>query len=213
MKVSSAVYFEEVVFLKAYILGAGPFARELGAYLSPLYKEVHFVTDDPPPDLPTLSKGDYEKYGKDGVTYLGSGKSEVKLRMLAEMAGAAGEAINLAVYTGQDCLIGNGSIIAPGVVLAPFSKIGEHVLVNYCASIGHDTVIHDCAVVAPNASVGGGCVLEKGCYIGAGANIRENLTVAEGAIVGMGAVVTKNVAMGAVVTGVPAKEGGRSGGW
>ncbi|HUW12121.1 MAG TPA: hypothetical protein VM537_20505 [Anaerolineae bacterium] len=46
----------------------------------------------------------------------------------------------------------------------------------------------------------------KGAVIGMEANVLEGRKIGEGAIVGAGAVVTRDVAPGAKVMGVPARE-------
>ena len=51
--------------------------------------------------------------------------------------------------------------------------------------------------------------LEDGCDIGVGAIVLPGVTVGVGAQVGAGAVVTKDVAAGAIVAGVPARQIGQ----
>ena len=46
----------------------------------------------------------------------------------------------------------------------------------------------------------------RNVYVGVGAQIVGPVTVGDGAVVGAGAVVTADVAPGAVVAGVPARE-------
>jgi UDP-2-acetamido-3-amino-2,3-dideoxy-glucuronate N-acetyltransferase len=50
-------------------------------------------------------------------------------------------------------------------------------------------------------------VLRRGCQIGAGAKILPGVEIGEEAVVGAGAVVLGDVAPGARVRGVPAREG------
>lgn len=49
-------------------------------------------------------------------------------------------------------------------------------------------------------------VVESGATLGSGAIILRGLTIGAGALVGAGAVVTSDIAPGAVVAGVPARE-------
>ena len=62
------------------------------------------------------------------------------------------------------------------------------------------------STVGPGANLAGNVVVGKGTVIGMGANVLEGREIGEGAIVGAGAVVTRDVAPGAKVMGVPARE-------
>lgn len=186
---------------QVFILGNGGFAKELKVY----YEQCGTV-------IPTLiGQEDMEFYHDTAnkfkiATILGSGKPEIKERMLKE---ARGKFASLLHPRASICssVIGEGTVIAPGAVIAPHASIGKHVLVNYNATIGHDTVVGDLSVVSPNAAVGGNCVLGRGVYVGSGASIKEQLTIADGVTIGMGAVVTKDILEpGITVVGVPARK-------
>ncbi|GAB2537789.1 acyltransferase [Brachybacterium huguangmaarense] len=123
--------------------------------------------------------------------------------------------------------IGAHTVIREGSWLATESggtlTIGDHVY------IGHDAHLH---AIDP-VSIGNGCVLADGVFIASTDHQRENrhgvlgtgpitiedrvflgqraivlggVTIGEGATIAAGAVVTKDVAPGAVVGGVPARE-------
>jgi acetyltransferase-like isoleucine patch superfamily enzyme len=73
-------------------------------------------------------------------------------------------------------------------------------------------VDHECSLgagvhVAPGATLCGCVTVEEDAMIGAGATVLPRLRIGRGAVVGAGAVVIHDVPGGAVVTGVPAKEG------
>lgn len=194
-----------------FIFGSGGFARELGVYFQATYPASIFYVDDHADeanrDLNVISLEKYREITTIKrprfVSIIGSGTPLIKAKMLKQIAEPF---ITFkhpqAVIFGK---VGEGSVIAPCAVVAPNSRVGKHVLVNYGASVGHDTVVEDLVVISPNASIGGRCKIRQGAYIGAGANVRENLEIGAGATIGMGAVVTKNVPAGVTAVGVPAR--------
>lgn len=187
--------------LRIFILGDGGFARELEAY----YK----IYGSPVTLIPRDKIAWYQEQTSKSQTWtiLGSGKIEIKKKMLEEARGKFASFIHprsiVCVHTRK---IGAGSIIAPAAVIAPNTKIGKHVLVNYSATIGHDSTVGDLSVISPNASIGGNCHLGNKVYVGAGAMIREDLKIADGVVIGMGAVVTKDILdPNITVVGIPAR--------
>ena len=101
--------------------------------------------------------------------------------------------------------IGNGSIVAPLVVINPLVRIGSHVLINYSSSIGHGSRIGDYSTISPGVRISGNVNLGDQVFIGNNASVNEGLTIGEGAIIGAGSVVTDDVPDLALVVGVPAK--------
>jgi len=100
--------------------------------------------------------------------------------------------------------IGAGSIVGAGAILASGVRLGEHVLINRGASVGHDTEIGDFGIVQPGASLAGHVRLGYGAVVGIGATVIEDRRVGEYAQVAAGAAVTQDVPPHALVAGVPA---------
>lgn len=190
-----------------FILGSGGFARELGVYFQATFPVTILFVDDNLSGDDIISTEKYHELIKLNnprfASIMGSGKPQIKEKMLSQLRG------KITNFAHQNSTIlsdlGEGSVVAPSAVVAPYCDIGKHVLINYCASIGHNTIIEDLAVVSPNASIGGFCKIGRGAYIGAGANIREHIKIGVGATIGMGAVVTKDVPDGVTAMGVPAR--------
>lgn len=100
--------------------------------------------------------------------------------------------------------IGAGSIITAGVILTTNITIGEHVLLNLNATVGHDTNIGDYSSVMPGVNLAGEVVVEEQALIGSGANILNRKRVGRNSRVGAGAVVLRDVPANSTAIGVPA---------
>jgi acetyltransferase EpsM len=215
------------------IIGGGSFACELLCYLKLMIKNhnsFHVISEnhlDVDVDDRNYQKHDNVNKFIENMqfnsafieVYLGSGKPNIKKRMLDEISKHFGPNMQLGPPIAMDNStilskeIGLGTIIASNAVIAPMSKIGSNVLVNYGASIGHHCYIKDFVCIGPNVSIGGACTIKEGAYIGSGACVREKIVIGENSIVGMGAVVTSNVPDNTTVIGIPAKPTVIKGGW
>lgn len=81
-----------------------------------------------------------------------------------------------------------------GVVVAPGVEIGEGSFLSQNVS------------VEPKPGVAGAPRIGRNVFVGVGAHIIGPVTIGDGAKIGANAVVTSDVAPGAVVAGIPARE-------
>jgi sugar O-acyltransferase (sialic acid O-acetyltransferase NeuD family) len=102
--------------------------------------------------------------------------------------------------------IGHGSIITAGVILTTDIQIGEHVLINLNATIGHDTTIGACSSIMPGVNISGQVRIGQSVLLGSGCNIRNRVVIGNRGQVGMGAVVLEELKEDDTVVGIPAKE-------
>lgn len=188
-----------------FIHGNGGFAEELESYLLEKYPSSKIFKVSLTPEPGAISIDDYIKLisvaPEESVNYLGSGKCSIKAKMQHNVIGAIGVSIVLKCSNRSES-IGKGSVIADMAVLGFKCVIGESVLVNYAASIGHHTFVGNYCVIAPHAVLGGFCKLGNSVYVGAGAMIREHTVIGTDSTIGMGAIVTKNVPPGSLVIGI-----------
>lgn len=101
-------------------------------------------------------------------------------------------------------VLGAGTVLSTGVLVASNVRLGEHVFVNRGAAIGHHTVIGDAVTVQPRANIAGAIEIGDRAYIGMGAIVTERRRIGRGAVVAAGAVVLDDVPERCLVAGVPA---------
>ena len=92
-----------------------------------------------------------------------------------------------------------------GAVVQAGAAIGNHVIINTCASVDHDCVVSDYCHVAPGVHLGGAVKLEEGGPLGIGSCVIGLRTIGAWSTVGAGAAVVKDLAPGTVAIGVPAR--------
>ena len=105
----------------------------------------------------------------------------------------------------SNVLVGEGSIICAGTILTIDIKIGRHVILNLCCTVGHDSLIGDFCSFMPAVNISGEVNIGEGVYVGTGAKIINQLEIGEETIVGAGAVVAKSLPAKCTAVGIPAK--------
>ncbi len=102
--------------------------------------------------------------------------------------------------------VGEGAFLAACCVLGPDVAVETGVVINHGAVVDHDCAVGEFAHVAPNVTLGGGVMVGRLTMVGAGATVLPGVRIGERCVVGAGAVVRRDVADGATVVGVPARE-------
>jgi sugar O-acyltransferase (sialic acid O-acetyltransferase NeuD family) len=102
--------------------------------------------------------------------------------------------------------VGDGVLVAPGVIVGAYSTLGDHVVLGRGTLVGHHTDIGPFATLGPGANVAGNTRVGPDAFLGAGAVVRDHVTIGVSAVVGMGAVVVGDVAPETHARGVPARE-------
>ena len=144
------------------------------------------------------------------VNGLGSVGLQSKRQKLFEKFKSAGykfaTIIHPSVAVSSDVVLGEGVQVMAGAVIQPGCQIGINNIINTRVSVDHDCVIGDHVHIAPGATLSGGVTIGAYSHIGTGATIIQGISIGSGCLIAAGAVVTKDVADGARVCGVPARE-------
>jgi sugar O-acyltransferase (sialic acid O-acetyltransferase NeuD family) len=143
------------------------------------------------------------------VNALGSPRNVAARELGAQRASTASERFlslaHPAAIVSPRATIGRGVLLYPGVVVGPHAIIGDQVAILANSVVNHDVSVGAFSIIASGVTLSGSVSVGRGCYLGAGSNVREGIRVGDGALIGMGAVVVRDVPMGAVVVGNPAR--------
>ncbi len=106
---------------------------------------------------------------------------------------------------GEDVSIGEGSVVMAGAVINPCTTVGKGCIINTCSSVDHDNKISNFVHIAVGAHLAGTVEIGIRTWIGAGATVKNNVNISDDCMIGAGAVVVKDIEVGGIYIGVPAK--------
>jgi acetyltransferase EpsM len=201
---------------KILILGAGVYAEEVADLVSDCegYQLAGFIDEFIPPgagimkmNLPVMTLDEAGALTGSHLALCGVGgkKRESFIGRAIAKGFSFATLVHPAVSISKSAVIGTGSAVRAGCVIAANVKIGAHVIINRGCLVGHDVVIGDYALLSPGANIAGKTVIGKGTQIGMGAIVIDNLTIGEGSFIGAGSLVTRNVPDLVQVVGMPAQ--------
>lgn len=113
--------------------------------------------------------------------------------------------IHNTAYVAPSCIISNGVLIEPQVVISSQAQIDFGVSIKRGSLIGHHNHIGSFTDINPGVVISGKVKIGKGCTIGSGAILKDNISIGENTIIGMGSVVTKDIPANCVAYGNPCK--------
>jgi len=104
----------------------------------------------------------------------------------------------------EGAVIGDGSIILPGVIIEPYSRVGNgNVFYGNCC-ICHDGEIGDYNWFSAGCVLAGHVRVGQRNFVGINAAVRERISIGSRSTVGAGAVVINDISDGTTVVGNPA---------
>lgn len=191
------------------LLGSGGQADEAESYLSDAsvgFRAIdeRFIDQSDPRQIEILNPEEYQRI-LPVVSAIGA--PLIRREMVEKWPGEHYATIQSEnCYIDPSTSIGEGSIIAPRVVITTNVEIGQHTIVNVAATISHDSKIGNFVTISPGAHIAGNVELGDGVFVGIGAVISNNIKIAEGCVVGAGAVVIRSFEeKNMVIVGSPAK--------
>lgn len=143
-----------------------------------------------------------------GAIGIGGTHGEARLQVLNKMM-AAGlnlkPLIDPCASVDETAIIGSGSHVLAGAVIAAEAKIGNACIVNHKTSVDHESTVGDGVHIAPGATICGLVKIQTCAFIGAGATVLPRLNIGQNSVIGAGAVVTRNIPNRSVAVGIPAR--------
>jgi sugar O-acyltransferase (sialic acid O-acetyltransferase NeuD family) len=196
------------------ICGAGGHGRVAADTAESLgYRGITFVDRQWPRLSRTLAwdvvEADFSRAGQFGDCFVAIGNNAQRMKMIGELLAKSKTLVSLihpSAVVSKHARVGLGSIVVAQAVVQAGTRLGQGTIVNTAATIDHDCHIGNGVHVSPGAHLAGGVTVGDCSWIGIGSTIREGCRIGENVTVAAGAVVVRNVADGATVFGVPAKE-------
>ncbi len=113
--------------------------------------------------------------------------------------------IHPAAIVSQYSNISQGSVVMAGVVINPFSAVGQACIVNTSATIDHDCIIDNAVHISPGVNLAGAVKVGAFSWIGIGATVKQCVQIGTNVVIGAGATVINDVNDDFLVVGTPAK--------
>ena len=105
----------------------------------------------------------------------------------------------------KDLLLGDGSMIGPGVIINVLSSLGDSVIVNTHATVGYECQISDYAHIATGAVLANNVKIGERSFVGANAVIKEGVVIGDEVRIGAGSVIIRDIPSGSTVVGSPGR--------
>jgi len=206
---------------KLIIVGAGTFGRELLAWSLDIQRAqaewtVAGFLDANPSALDGYGwdyriLGDPKSYAPspEDVFACAIGDPATRLRVCLSLKDRGAKFANLihpTAIVGPKCRLGEGCILCPGSVLTTNVTLGDFVILNVKATVGHDAVLGRVTTLNAHCDVTGRARLGEGVYMGSHAAVLPGVVVGDYTVIGAGSVVIRNTQPHTTVLGVPARK-------
>lgn len=113
--------------------------------------------------------------------------------------------IHESVMIFDNVIIGEGSIICPGVIITTNCKLGNHTHLNLNTTIGHDNILGDYFTTAPGVNISGNNIIGNCVYFGTNSVTKQKINICDNVIIGLNSGVVKNITESGTYIGTPSK--------
>lgn len=113
--------------------------------------------------------------------------------------------IHPTAWISPSAVIGEGTVVMPGVVMQTDSRVGVNCILNTGTIVEHDCVVGDHVHLSPGVTLCGNVTVGPLAHLGAGVTVIPGGSIGSGAVVGAGAVVLQEIPGGVTAVGVPAR--------
>jgi sugar O-acyltransferase (sialic acid O-acetyltransferase NeuD family) len=100
--------------------------------------------------------------------------------------------INSNAIVSKNCIIGENCFILENVVIQPFVKVGNNVVIWSGNHIGHHVTIGDHCFITSHVVISGNVIIEPYCFLGVNSTIRDGIKISRECVIGAGSVILKN---------------------
>lgn len=193
---------------KVVLFGTGQIATTAYSYLthdSP-YEVVAFAVDnkeikqDTLLDLPIVPFEKIETFYPPAehkmliaIGYLGVNKLRAERYCQAKAKGYEFISyISTKATISPDATIGNNCIIGENSVIQPYAQIGDNVIIGSYTLIGHHVIIKDHCFLAAGAIILGGVTIEPYCFLGGNSTVRNGIIIAQECVISAGALILED---------------------
>ncbi|CAM7177608.1 MULTISPECIES: acetyltransferase [Enterobacter] len=200
--------------MKLGIYGAGGLGREVLVLAQQLnssrrWEEIFFIDDVTSENIvagiPVYHFALLDHVNTEIVIALGEPVARQKLAEKVLKKCALSTLIHPSVFIPPDSQIGAGAILCNGAFISSNVTVGENVLVQPQACLGHDTEVKAHSVISSNVTLAGHCQLGLRVFIGMNCAVKENTAIGDDAIVGMGSAVFSDIPPATISLGNPAR--------
>jgi sugar O-acyltransferase (sialic acid O-acetyltransferase NeuD family) len=205
---------------RVFVVGAGGFGRELMLYVQDLQGrgarfEIAGFLDDNPDALsgvgaaaPIVGSIDGHSPSSTERFAIGVGDPAVRRRIASTLSQRGAKYLTVVhpqAWVAPDAQLGEGCVLAPFTFVGPGASLGDQVLLNCFASVGHDADVEKFSVLSPYAVINGAAKLGQQVFLGTHATVVAGKKVGAYSKVSAGSVALRDVPAGALVSGNPGK--------
>lgn len=100
---------------------------------------------------------------------------------------------------------GTGNVICAGAIVQPNVTIGNHCIINTCASVDHDCRIGSFVHLAPRVTLCGTVEIGDGTFVGAGTTCIPGKKIGSNVIIGAGSNIISDIPSNSLAYGNPCR--------